>query len=265
MNIIKRMSAASVLFLSVGGFHAYATEKPHYSTEYQYGTISALLAGDYQQKVSVEQAKDDGNNFGVGAGIGLGEVVAVNGEYFIADPHGNMREMKDGDGLSFLTATDFKKDDALSFAVNKKITLAKLQAQISNKMKNNQNSYAVLVKGKFARVLARSENYDKEMGTPLVEWLKHNENRYMLKDVAGTFVMFYSPKYVAGFGVPGYHTHFLSQDDKLGGHVLNAEITKAEVEIMPILNINLRPGLALHHTNSVDLSKVHSIENADLE
>ena len=126
-------------------------------------------------------------------------------------------------------------------------------------------SYAILIKGEFTRLLVRSENYANPINKPLVQWLKDNENRYTLKNISGEQVMFYSPSCTQGFGVPGYHTHVLSNDKKIGGHVLNGEIEHANVEIMPILDINLRPGAVRHQDHNVSLKGLHKVENAKFE
>ena len=44
---------------------------------------------------------------------------------------------------------------------------------------------------------------------------------FEMKNVSGTIVGFRCPAYVKGINVPGYHMHFLSNDFKQGGHVLD--------------------------------------------
>ncbi|WP_192483932.1 MULTISPECIES: acetolactate decarboxylase [Cysteiniphilum] len=235
------------------------------TTLYQYGTISALLAGDYREKVDLSTTKAHDNTFAIGAGVGLGEVVAINGVYYIADPHGQLKEMNKPSGFSFLTATDFKPNNSLNFSIKNKLSLEKLQEMIMSKVKSNQISYAILIKGQFKQILLRSEDYSKAQDLPLDIWLKQHENRYTLKDISGEMVTFFSPEYTKGFGVPGFHSHFVTDDKKTGGHVLNAEISKAQVEIMPIENINLRPGVVANYDHKkIDLDKLHDLENAEL-
>lgn len=44
-------------------------------------------------------------------------------------------------------------------------------------------------------------------------------------------VGFRMPEYMEGLNVPGYHFHFITDDRKAGGHVLDCLIEEAMVEI----------------------------------
>ncbi|OJJ65873.1 hypothetical protein ASPBRDRAFT_189662 [Aspergillus brasiliensis CBS 101740] len=48
-----------------------------------------------------------------------------------------------------------------------------------------------------------------------------------LGPIEGTLFGFWSPQYMAGLGVPGFHLHFLSNDKQRGGHVLDFETCPA--------------------------------------
>jgi acetolactate decarboxylase len=43
---------------------------------------------------------------------------------------------------------------------------------------------------------------------------------FEFRDVSGTLVGFWTPEYAKTLNVPGYHLHFLSDDRKRGGHLL---------------------------------------------
>ena len=67
------------------------------------------------------EAQKDKNNLGVGAAAGLGELIVLNGKYYVADAQGNAKIMKPNDGISYLTATHFNSNQALEFQINKPI------------------------------------------------------------------------------------------------------------------------------------------------
>jgi acetolactate decarboxylase len=252
-NLSKILIMAAVF--SAAGL-AYAGQ----ATEYQYGTITALMGGDYSVKASVSEVKKH-NDFGLGAGVGIGEVIAVNGDFYLADPNGNASKMKKKDGLSYMTAINFNPKKSLSFRVDKEISITDLQKLILEKTANNQIMYAVKITGEFTSVLARSEDRDMDSQTPLVKWMKTHQHKFNLKNVEGTFVVFYTPKYIVGIGVPGFHTHYLSEDYKITGHVLNATVKSAKVEIEPIYNLNLRLGDVKSQEKEVTLDGLHQLEN----
>ena len=57
---------------------------------------------------------------------------------------------------------------------------------------------------------------------------------FPLQNVRGTFVGFRSPAFVNGINQSGYHFHFISDDKRSGGHVLDFVILDATIEIETI-------------------------------
>jgi acetolactate decarboxylase len=64
----------------------------------------------------------------------------------------------------------------------------------------------------------------------LVEVVK-TQPVFQLETVKGTMVGFRCPVFAAGLNVPGYHFHFISDDRKSGGHVLDARLLAGAVGI----------------------------------
>ena len=75
--------------------------------EYQINTSPSLIAGHFQ---AVTDVKDISKfvTFGVGAAVGLGEVIVLNGKFYLAGPFGSAHIMKPKAGLTYLTGTLFK-------------------------------------------------------------------------------------------------------------------------------------------------------------
>src|SRR5262249_27061187 len=76
--------------------------------------------------------------------------------------------------------------------------------------------------------------------------------------VKGTLVGFRCPKWVQSLNVPGYHWHFLSDDRKIGGHVLNCRLRDGVVAYAQCDSwlIKLNESLGAHGEDlNVDLSK----------
>jgi len=65
---------------------------------------------------------------------------------------------------------------------------------------------------------------------PLVEVTKQ-QNVFEMRDVPGSIVGFRCPPYVKGINVPGYHLHFISDDIKTGGHILDFAVEGGNLEI----------------------------------
>ena len=72
------------------------------------------------------------------------------------------------------------------------------------------------------------------------------------KDIEGTLVCVWSPRYSSSFSIPGYHFHFLSNDRTKGGHVLDCSAKGLRVGIQTLFEYDVR------------LPEVGSFLNADL-
>lgn len=203
---------------------------------YQYGTPHELLLGQYNAITTagnvIKQA-----NFGIGAGVGLGELIIVDGKAYLADPHGNTRLLQKSDGLCYVTATDFKP--TIKFSVKAVNSFTDLEHLVQPHFTNQDLFYAIKIKGKFTQIDARSENIDHEPYTPIVTWMKTNQNTFSVKNVDATVVLFYNPSYLNQIGVD-WHAHFITDDGKTGGHIFNLKIQQAEVSIMQMSNIDVK-------------------------
>ena len=197
--------------------------------QYQYNTISSLMDGNYNKITSVAQAKRN-CNFGVGAGVGLGEVVALNGIYSIANPKGLASRMSPNAGLSYLTCSKFEPTQ--SFTVND-FTLSDIESEILQKYPYSPYM-AISITGKFNNVQARSEDIDQPPYTNLIDWMGNHQNKFTLTNIKGTLIIMYLNPSIIGVGVPGFHSHFISSDFKTLGHVLDAKISQAKVQIQII-------------------------------
>ena len=71
---------------------------------------------------------------------------------------------------------------------------------------------------------------------------RHPDSLYLtFSDVKGTLVGFWSPTFAGSFSVPGYHFHFISDDRKMGGHVLDCEAEHMTIRTcsMPEVHVSL--------------------------
>ena len=98
-----------------------------------------------------------------------------------------------------------------------------LESIIDNRAPNQNEFIAIKITGSFSRMKVRSVPIQDKPYPPLVE-VTDNQTVFELKDVKGTIVGFRSPPFVKGVNVPGYHCHFISDDQKQGGHILDCEI-----------------------------------------
>ena len=61
----------------------------------------------------------------------------------------------------------------------------------------------------------------------------------MIPGTKGTIAGFRLPAYIKGINVPAYHLHFLTEDRKSGGHLLECQIENVRIEIDYTSNLYL--------------------------
>jgi acetolactate decarboxylase len=216
---------------------SYGTLYANTNLIYQYSTPDYLLRGQYGPVVSVKDAKQDGINFGIGAGVGLGELIINNGNYYLTDPYGKLSKLKATDNVSYLTGVNFKPEKTYTF---KNITsLNMLQDLIESQAVSSPHSfYAIRILSKNANITARSENKDSEPYTPINIWIKNNQNVFSLKNRAVTLIMLRTPDDLSQLNLK-YHTHFITNDETYGGHLFDFSSAEVVVQIEQLDNITI--------------------------
>lgn len=232
-----------LLFLAAS-FDIYAFNaslKSRYNTLYKYnlhqvGTIDALLKGEYEGVMSLEDI-----NMIVDTGVGttskLGEVVGINSKFYVADVNGKLKKLDNKTEFPYLTAVRFNSDK--SFKVNNVENLNSFKSLLKEQNCSSDIFYAMKITGLFRSVDAMSEESLKDKPVPLQDWLKSNQKKFTFKNVRGTIVMFKYPENAAGLEKGGYHAHFVSSDETFGGHVLDFSIVKGDVLLQNIYSMTL--------------------------
>ncbi|MCL6449529.1 MAG: acetolactate decarboxylase [Armatimonadetes bacterium] len=90
--------------------------------------------------------------------------------------------------------------------------------------------YAIRIDGTFSYVKTRSVPEQAKPYPPLAEVTK-NQPVFEMRNVRGTVAGFYCPPYVEGLNVPGYHLHFVAEDRRQGGHLLECSFQEGKVQM----------------------------------
>jgi len=195
---------------------------------YQISTSSALVEGVYSGSLSSSALLEHGD-FGVGTFEGLaGEMVVLDGQiYQIA---GEVRLRSDDFLVPFAAVTRFHEDAI--FEVGRFADLHELEAACDRRRESDNLFYALRLDGTFRTVHARAV-HPVPRGTRLLDASK-TEFEFQFHDLEGTLVGIWSPRYSSSFSVPGYHFHFISNDRKKGGHVLNCAARQLRASIQTV-------------------------------
>ena len=215
---------------------AHAPQNGRSNVLYQVSTINALLEGAYDGEVTCGDLLKKGD-FGIGTFDALdGEMIAVDGKIYRVSVDGKAAQVPESEKSPFACVTFFKADR--SFQFDQPLTLKELEKYFDVRLPSQNIFYAFRVDGIFKYVKTRSVPRQAKPYTRLVDIVKH-QPVFELKDVKGTVIGFRSPDYVQGVNVPGYHFHFLTEDRKGGGHILDLQTAGTKADISPIHEVHI--------------------------
>lgn len=219
-------------------------------TLFQVSTSGALVAGVYAGAVSAQGLLEHGD-FGLGTFANLdGEMVVLDGHVYQVQGTGRVSEALPTARAPFAVVTKFAPDVDVEMEPIR--NLSELQRRCDSLRTSGNIFYALRLDGRFDRVRTRAVSPPGE-GTRLVDAAKV-QTEFSFADVSGTLVGLWSPGFSSACSVAGYHFHFLSNDRKEGGHLLECESGPLRLRMEALSDFHL----ALPETESflkADLSK----------
>ena len=208
-----------------------ATAAPAQDREsvYQVALLQSLTMGYFDGSVTVKELKAHGDT-GIGTFEGLnGEMIVLDGVVYQANQACKINVMGDRERVPFSNVTFFEKDFAVKLNnVAGKDTLEKILNEYVDKHGRN-SFYMIKLNGTFNEILIRSERGAEEPYPTLVEALK-TQTELTLENVGGTIVGLYCPDYMSSLNSTGWHFHFITNDKKIGGHVLGLNLQSGEAQ-----------------------------------
>ncbi|HEX3869982.1 MAG TPA: acetolactate decarboxylase, partial [Pirellulales bacterium] len=186
----------------------------------QFSLVAALAAGDYVGTTPLRKVLSSGD-FGIGTFSRLdGEMIVLDGNMYQALADGSVRAANLQDTTPFAAVTFFSEDgrvDRLDAA-----TLKNLDERLDRELPRGNVPYAIRIDCECTELTLRSVPAQSPPFQPLVDVVKHQPT-WEHRNVRGTLVGLRCPAWVGTLNVSGYHWHFLSDDHKIGGHVLACE------------------------------------------
>ncbi|WP_163654330.1 acetolactate decarboxylase [Listeria sp. PSOL-1] len=195
---------------------------------YQHSTMAALAHGLFSGTTTFKELMKHGN-----LGIGTldefdGELVILDGEPFQIRQDGKAYKIKANDTTPFASITYFEPD--VQFTICDLETKAQIERKIASQTQGANVFYAIKISGNFRTVNTRVVPKQKRPYPPLIEAVKAQPT-YQFDYITGTIVGFFTPLYITGIGVTGYHLHFIDDMRTLGGHVYDYALLDGVVEV----------------------------------
>ena len=197
---------------------------PHQIT--QVSVINALMLGQYDGLMPVGELLRHGD-FGVGTFDHLdGELIVLDGKVYQARGDGVVVQATADRSTPFAIVTPFAADG--EFPCPQVGRLVDLEAHLDDALRRKNHFVAIRVDARFGSITLRSVPRQVPPYRPLAE-VARGQSVWTHKDLTGTLVGIRCPVWAGGLNVPGYHWHFLSDDRKLGGHVLDCRVREGRV------------------------------------
>ena len=230
-------------------------------TFYQVSTIDALLQGVDDGILPVGELKKHGD-FGIGTFNALdGEMIVLDGVVYQAKADGHIYPVADNVTTPFATVTYFDRD--LVVTTDKTMNLSSFTSTMAGRLPTGNMIYAVEMHATYPSMKVRAIPAQHKPYPTLTEAAK-DQSVYSYSNTTGTVLGFYTPAFFKGLNVAGYHLHFISDDHKTGGHILDCTVpadTTVVYDITPGFAMGLPTsgdftGVNLSQDLSADLAKV---------
>ena len=223
---------------------------------YQYSTLEALMEGIYDGNMTFGELKEYGN-YGLGTINALdGEMIQVNGKFYQIRLDGIAYPIEDYEKTPFAIVSFFDVDK--SIRIDDSLGFNQFTEYIDNSIPTKNIFYLIILEGDFDYIKTRSVPIQEKPYVPLVKAIE-GQRFFEFKNVRGTLVGFRIPDYVGNMNVPGYHFHFLTEDKKAGGHVLDLKIHNQ------VVYIDYTPQFFMTSPENEDFYKLNSNEDREEE
>ena len=233
--------------------NAYA-RKPIF---FQVSTLNALMMGNFDGAVTVGCLKRHGS-WGIGTYEGLdGEAIICDGYAYNAHYSGSASEYPNDRRLAFATVADFT-EHAGSIRLSGVNGIDEVKAALERERRSyedNDNIWTlVALKGSFPHVRVRSCKKCETKPYPTFPELASVQHEHVYENERGWVIGVWSPAYMQGINLPGWHLHYLSDDHTRGGHLLELVVDESAGRIESYCRFEL--ALPTNHEfDKLDLTK----------
>jgi acetolactate decarboxylase len=196
---------------------------------YHYSIWTALVNKIYDGNLTVAEGKTKGD-IGLGTYNGAdGELIMLDGVMYHVPSSGVVGVASDSTHIPYLNATFFDKD--FSFDLNGQLNYDSVRKLIQQHFPSRNYFYAFKIHAKFDSLKLGSLYKQEKPYTEGLDSLMPKRPKFEHGAVSGTMVGFYCPDFIGDINVAGFHLHFLSDDKKIGGHVMEFKGNEFNVEV----------------------------------
>lgn len=212
------------------GRHDRVRDSDHHGAYqvFQVSTLNALLEGLYEGSLSFGELRRHGD-FGLGTFNALdGEMIALDGDFYQIRGDGSVHSVADRTMTPFAVVQFFRPEWQES--IEGPVDFDVLKSSLSSKLPSSNYFYSIRLDGHFDYLKARSVPRQMKPYPPLAEVAK-SQSIFEFRDVSGSLIGFRFPDYTQGLNLPGFHLHFITDDRRAGGHVLELVLAHGQLSV----------------------------------
>lgn len=205
------------------------------TTLYQHGTLALLVPGLFTGTQAVGELLKHGDT-GIGTLEGLdGELIIMDGIVYQVNAMGQVRVVNADETVPF--ANVHKAHPQPKIAVEDASSDA-LKQIVLKELKTENLFAAIRVDGEFSQMHTRAV-LPQTKPYPTLAATAEGQHEFNATNIKGTIIGYFSPVIYAGAVAAGFHLHFLSEDHVMGGHILDFDLAKGDLQIETFDNFNL--------------------------
>ncbi|MDW5288120.1 acetolactate decarboxylase [Formosa sp. PL04] len=185
---------------------------------YHYSIWEAFVNKIYDGTLTASELKQKGD-------IGLGSYNALNGELVMLDGilyealgDGTVIVAEDNAKIAYANSVFYNEDK--SFKLENTVNYDSLRKQLNEKINSKNYFYAFKIHGTFETLKLGGVPKQEKPYTQGLDVLIPNRPVFDKENITGTMVGFFCPEFIGKINVAGYHLHFVSDDKKSAGHVM---------------------------------------------
>jgi alpha-acetolactate decarboxylase len=199
------------------------------NTFYQYNIWWAFVNKVFEGDFTVEAARKKGD-IGLGSYNLLdGELIQLDGTYYQAKEDGSVIIPNDKTKITYLNTTFFTSEK--TFTIKNVANYDSLRKRLNEQLPTKNIFYSFKIHGTFKKIKCGGLHKQEKPFDKGLDYLIPNRPIFERENFTGTLVGFYCPEFIGNINASAYHLHFISDDKKFGGHLMELEATDLTVEV----------------------------------
>ncbi|AHV36189.1 acetolactate decarboxylase [Aeromonas dhakensis] len=223
---------------------------------YQSSLMSALLAGVYEGETTMADLLRHGD-FGLGTFNRLdGELIAFERQIHQLKADGSARPARAEQKTPFAVMTHFRP--CLQRRFDHPLSREEIHQWVDRLVGTDNVFVAFRLDGLFEQAQVRTVPCQHPPYKPMLEAIEA-QPLFSFSQRRGTLVGFRCPPFVQGINVAGYHEHFITEDRRGGGHILDYAMGHGQLQLSVVQHLNIElprnPAFQQADLNPADLDR----------